>query len=209
MTSFNFLSLYTLTVLATSALMSSTVVGAKPVYPHQKAVRQITTQSASCYPLQLADASKCELTVTMSSCPGPGVLFTSADSGSLCTVPAWYKIKEYLDKTYGEGYDTLHFNDPQVCIPGRITSRSSLFLMPLMFSSIRNAPQMLAWTLPRFPFASEVRYSNVRNLEALPDMEVQRNPSAAHPSPRCRAPSMGRTKLSASLKRSALSRRRP
>ncbi|KAJ3531615.1 hypothetical protein NMY22_g8081 [Coprinellus aureogranulatus] len=79
--------MYTLTFLATSALLSASYTGAKPLYPHQKVVaREITTRAVSCFPLQVADASK---------------------------LPAWHKVTEYLDKTYGKGYDTLHFNDAQ------------------------------------------------------------------------------------------------
>ncbi|KAJ3543923.1 hypothetical protein NMY22_g2962 [Coprinellus aureogranulatus] len=104
--------MYTLTFLATSALLSASYTGAKPLYPHQKVVaREITTRAVSCFPLQVADASKRQSEAR--SC----ISVAGTDPLSHHQVPAWHKVTEYLDKTYGKGYDTLHFNDAQLRFP--------------------------------------------------------------------------------------------
>ncbi|KAJ3509596.1 hypothetical protein NMY22_g16239 [Coprinellus aureogranulatus] len=81
-------SICTLAVLSLCPWTSS----ASPAYPHQGitfARRQVPTNPASsesCYPLLLAEAEQ---------------------------LPAWGKVKQYIDAAFGEGVQSIRLNDPE------------------------------------------------------------------------------------------------
>ncbi|KAJ3508508.1 hypothetical protein NMY22_g16592 [Coprinellus aureogranulatus] len=81
-------SICTLALLSLCPWTSS----ASPAYPHQGitfARRQVPTNPASsesCYPLLLAEAEK---------------------------LPAWGKVKQYIDAAFGEGVQSIRLNDPE------------------------------------------------------------------------------------------------